>query len=128
MDLKTNKTSIARHIQLATTIARIKGKHKRYGVGAILVKHGKAISSGANSYKTHPKMGIRTLHAEIATLIGVQYQDIRNATMFVARLNHQGDTGMARPCSTCRKILKEYGIKEIFFTSPGGSIDSLVLE
>lgn len=111
----------------AAIIAERYGIHKRYKVGAILVKSGKAISHGANSYKTHPKMGIKTLHAEIQALIGVQYKDLRGSTVFVARLNKSGQLGMARPCSTCHHILKEYGIRDVYYTNQQGLTEKITL-
>jgi cytidine deaminase len=103
------------------------GIHRRYKVGAILVNSGKVISEGANSYKTHPKMGVKTLHAEIQALIGVRYKDLVGSTVYVARLNKNHKLGMARPCETCRHILKEYGIKRCFFTNQLGLVERLDL-
>lgn len=117
---------VNRHIELATRAAQ-SGIHYRYRVGAVLVKHGNIVSTGANSYKTHPKMGLKTLHAEIAALIGVRYRDISGSIMFVSRINKTGDHGMARPCETCRTILSEYGIKKVYYTDHMGKVDSIEL-
>lgn len=113
-------------IDKAKLVART-GIHRRYKVGAILVKSGKVISQGANSYKTHPKMGIKTLHAEIQALIGVRYKDLSGATVYVARLNKLEKLGMARPCSTCHHILKEYGVRTVYFTNQLGLTEKINL-
>jgi deoxycytidylate deaminase len=115
-----------RYLNLAIKVAR-QGIHKRYRVGAVLVLSQNVISVGANSFKTHPKMGFRTLHAEISALIGVRYKNINHSSIYVARLNSQGIVGMAKPCTTCQTILKEYGVHEVYYTNRDGKLEKIKL-
>lgn len=118
---------VNKFIDLAKKVSR-GGNHHRYLVGAVLVKHGQVIAMGANSNKTHPLMGNKTTHAEIACLIGRRWSDFKNTTMFVARTSKvHNRVGMARPCSTCRGVLAQFGIKNIYFTGENGVVERLKL-
>lgn len=116
---------VNKHIQLATKVAHT-GIHDQYKIGATLIKQGKVISVGANSYKTHPISGVKTLHAEIQAIIGVRWVDISGAIIFVSRINTNGKIGMAKPCGTCQQTLRKYGIRKAYFTT-ATSIEELRL-
>lgn len=122
-----DKKQVDKFIEMAKKASR-HGKHDRYLVGAVLVKNGNVLSIGSNSNKTHPFMGRRTTHAEIACMIGRRWQDFKHATMFVARTSKVNcRVGMARPCPTCRHVLRDFGIKSIYFTSENGVVEHLKL-
>lgn len=110
------ETFVKRYIVLATRAAQA-GIHHQHKVGAILVRNGNVISIGANSFKSHPLMGFKTLHAEVQALIGCRYKDISGSTMFTSRINKNGKVGMAKPCNICSEVLKSYGIRKVYFTT-----------
>jgi len=52
----------------------------------------------------------------------------RRASMYVFRVHYTGKLGMSKPCATCRKLLREYGIHEVWFSTPSGKLIPLVNE
>ena len=119
------KNLIQRNIDLAIKVAHL-GNHHQHLIGAVIFNKGNVVSVGSNNKKTHPLMTYKTLHGEIQALIGVRWSDLSGATMFVARVNHQGRVGMAKPCPICTGVLKSYGIRKVYFTT-GTSIGELRL-
>ena len=106
-------------------------------LGAVLVSHNKVINASPNLEKTHPMQahlnklrgfdpmgsGERNiLHAEIATLLKRRDLDIEwnKSMLFIARLKKNGDLGLARPCNACMGLIKQYGIKNIYYTTDNG--------
>lgn len=106
-------------IKLAKTV------RGRYRVSAIVLdKRDRVIATGVNSYeKTHPlqarlskKIGLHEkvyLHAEIDALIKCRRQGYK---IYVCRIDHEGNTLMAKPCPICEMAIKEAGIKVIEHT------------
>ena len=106
-------------------------------LGAVLVSHNKVVNASPNLEKTHPMQahlnklrgfdpmssGTRnTLHAEIATLLKSRDLDIEwnKSMLFIARLKKNADLGLARPCNACMGLIKQYGIKNIYYTTDNG--------
>ena len=110
---------------------------QRARLGAVLVSHNKVVNASPNLEKTHPmqahlnklrgfdSMGSgerNILHAEIATLLKSRDLDIEwnKSMLFIARLKKNGDLGLARPCNACMGLIKQYGIKNIYYTTDNG--------
>ena len=99
----------------------------QHKLGAAVYHNGKFITSGFNQQKTHPIMrkyneNLKTLHAEIHAITkakAIKF-DISGSTVFIFRQKKSGDLGMAKPCSVCMEILKDFDVKEIIFTSESG--------
>ncbi len=118
---------VEKNIELATKVAH-SGIHRQHRVGAVLTSGGNVISLGANNAKTHPIMrGFKTLHGEVAALIGTRWKDISGSIVFVSRINGNGRVGLAKPCPTCQTILKEYGVRKAYYTVGDGTIGELKL-
>lgn len=92
-------------------------------------KHGNVISKGTNSYtKTHPlqkyfakRMGCygkEYLHAEIDAIIKAKGQPI--TSLFVTRINNNGNFRLSKPCPICMEACKAFGIKKVGFTNNEG--------
>jgi deoxycytidylate deaminase len=91
--------------------------HKNFHLGAVLVNNGKPISFGANQGKTHPQARFAGLHAEIQCLKTSGKDYIHNSTIFVYREWKNGHPALAKPCENCRKALKGFGVKRIYFST-----------
>lgn len=97
----------------------------RYRVSAIILdKRGRILSTGTNSYsKTHPKQKEYSekngnehriyLHAEIEALIRCKTQGYK---IYICRIDHEGNTLLAKPCEICEMAIKEHGIKIVEYT------------
>lgn len=102
------------------------GTYKRYRVIArALDKKGRVLSTRCNSYtQTHPvqkgfaiKVGRpqgEYLHAEVATMLAARGAEVH--TLLIARVNKDGTPVPAKPCEICTLAIKEYGVKEVFYT------------
>lgn len=89
-------------------------------VGAVICDKSRPISVGYNKNKFHPKYSTelkRTIHAEAAAIISSGKDIMKGATVFVYRENKKGRPALARPCINCMKLLQEFGVKKIFYTT-----------
>lgn len=89
-------------------------------------KRGRVLSVGQNSYvKTHPMQAMHAqktgfpdkkfLHAEIHAI--VRCRDLSRAhSIFVSRLDHQGQPRLAKPCPVCMSAIRAAGIERIEHT------------
>ena len=110
----------------AIAVARL-SDHK-FRVGAAIIKGRRIISLGCNSSKTTPfirnKLNDRTLvdrlHAEMSAILKAQ-GDVSRCKIYVARITTMG-LGNARPCGLCMSMIKEAGIKEVYYTTDDGWI------
>lgn len=109
-------------------------------LGCVMVFKNKIISTGYNTYKTHPiqkkyqcdrefsvKGNVSHLHAkhaEIDCLVSVKREDIdwSKVEVYIYRAMKIRPFGMARPCKACMKALQEKGIKHIYYTSDNGLV------
>jgi deoxycytidylate deaminase len=108
----------------------------KFKLGAVLFKGSKILSTGFNTNKTHPKVmkyfKHGRVHAEFDCLLHADPNDIVGASIYVLRMNKQGETVIAKPCPMCAKMMKEFGVEEAFWStseSPfydSASIDDLI--
>lgn len=91
--------------------------------GAVVVKGGRVVGTGYNRNRNHPSIvspeHIKTdcsIHAEESAIRDAGY-DVRNAVIYVARVNKHGEDRNSRPCPRCQEMIEEYGIKKIVYTS-----------
>lgn len=107
-------------------------------LGAVLVHKGKVLSVGWNSCKTSPlqkslnrfrdydldcSAAHHTLHAEVSCLSKIKDLDIDwgKANLFVYRIKKDGSAGLARPCKACQALIKNMGIKNIYYSTDNNS-------
>ena len=105
--------------------------------GAVIVKNDEIISTGYNSYKTRPlqhryniyrnfknyESSIPSQHAEIGALshlIGKEI-DWSNVSIFTYRELKNGKRACSRPCVACMSLIKDLGIKNIYFIDENGN-------
>jgi tRNA(Arg) A34 adenosine deaminase TadA len=60
------------------------------------------------------------LHAEIRALLGLRIEDTQGGSIYVYRQRKDGTIGNARPCPGCLQVIKELGIRRIYFTVDNG--------
>jgi deoxycytidylate deaminase len=97
---------------------------------AVIAKAGRILAVGRNRNKTHPdaifyengERILKTIHAELDAISKVKNKDqLRGATIYVARLGRSGHPGMSCPCKMCQKLINRYGLKRAVFTTEYGS-------
>jgi len=109
---------------------------ERVKIGAVAVYSHRIISSGTNSMKTNPlqkkyniyryskDMG-HTLHAEtqcLLPLIGRKDIDFSRVSLYIYRAHKDGTLALAKPCASCMALIKELGIKKVYYTGNGSYI------
>ena len=136
MDIVTEKSIVTRDkrfFESARAISYVSNFHNAH-IGCVFVKHGKVISSGVNSTKTHPlqkKYNIyrftedttkHSIHAEISAYINALKftNDFSDVTVYVYRETKNGNIAMARPCNSCMHLLKDIGVRTIKYTTEYG--------
>lgn len=83
------------------------------------------ISWGHNKgNKTHPlakKYGNRysCIHSELDALL--KHRDtLRRCKVVNVRIKKDGSPGLSKPCPCCQKLLKDHGIKSVYYTTENG--------
>lgn len=100
-------------------------------VGAAIVEGKRIISTGFNSSKTRPlqdrynryrnfadmRNSTPSAHAEINALSPLIGKDIdwERVSIYIYREKKTGERGCSRPCAACRRLIKDLGIKSIYF-------------
>jgi deoxycytidylate deaminase len=126
----------ARFISAALRVARTADPNCSFSVGAVITIGNRIIASAACTAKTHPKNPkpfLRTnrnqLCAECRSVIRAlhttQVDKLRYCSIYVARRRKDGSRAMAKPCEECMKILKNVGIRDIYYTDNEGNINHL---
>lgn len=81
-----------------------------YQLGALVFKGGKILSLG------HNKIGS---HAEVDALNQLKPHQTRGADLLVVRVSKTG-LAMSKPCPICQIVIKNRGIKRVFYTTRNG--------
>lgn len=105
--------------------------------GAILVKNGNVISTGFNRadlsnrfgsrFRNEERKGPATIHAELDAIFGISSQLLRNADLYVVRVNKNGDRCLSKPCPMCEAALKFCGLYRAFWSVSSEEFDSFKL-
>lgn len=89
--------------------------------GAIIISGGRTLSVGINRTRNNPDnvplpKTQAAYHAEVAALMACPDVDLKNATIYVARINNRGEQMMSKPCVNCQEALRARGVKKVFYT------------
>lgn len=126
-------------LKVAANVATL--SNFKYKLGAVLCKQHKIISSGCNSDTVTDPIQSRLdterhgcycpgkLHAETSTLLPFIKKriDISGSELYIARVTKAGSYGMARPCPSCMKLIKQCGIKKIYYTTNEGYAEEYII-
>lgn len=125
-----------RFFQIAKVISRM-STHHRFKVGALIVHKNKLISAGTNSNKSHPVQkrydkvrGFKTYHgchAEVRAILNSKLSTLTDCTVYVYRETKNGTLGNSRPCPACLKMIRDYDIKTIYYTTDNGFCKEILL-
>ena len=58
----------------------------------------------------------RKSHAEVRCIRKTHPNQVRGATIYVYRMNLKGELALAKPCIVCQNLLKEEGVKNVYYT------------
>lgn len=116
----------------AKAVSKLSDHHQQ--LGCVIVNKHKIISSGYNSStKCHRIQAeldsklfgdtcLGKVHSEVSALIPLikTRVDLTRATIYVYREHKDGTLAMARPCTRCMSLIKQFGIKTIVYTTDDG--------
>lgn len=129
---KSDRKGFSRAASVATL-----SDYRKFSVGCVATIHGKVVSVGFNTTKTHPAQkhfnkfrdvteapGVgkinHSLHAEIMCLNSLPPTDGRGIKLYIYRQRHDQPYGLARPCRACMAAIREAGIRHIYYTTNDG--------
>lgn len=105
----------------AITVAELSDCHFRHG--AVIRKNGNTVAVGVNYNINDPAFldndvaaEHAAVHAEVAALNACKKMNLSGATLYVARINKNGEPRMSKPCARCQKAIRERGIKKVIYT------------
>ena len=118
---------------LRLALRRITGQkysdHIQHRHAAVIVKGSRVLAVGRNRNKTHPVSVFyedgeeipKTIHAELDAISRVKNKEqLKGATIYVARVGRGGHPGMSCPCEMCQELIGKYGLKRAVFTTDDG--------
>lgn len=123
------------YFQAAKAVSKL-SDYNKFQLGCVIVNKHRIVSSGHNSNtKCHKIQAVLDMerhgvfcpgkvHAETDALVGVRDMDLSKASIFIYRELKDGTRAMARPCPSCQKLIRQAGIKHVYYTGN----DSLVYE
>ncbi len=107
-----------RFFELAKKLAT-KSDYDRCKLGCVIVKKGKILGIGFNKKKTSPKATNfnRTIHAELDAILNAGIlTDLAGSDLYIFRQVKDGTLARSFPCIHCQDLIREAGIKTIFYT------------
>ena len=113
---------------------------KNVKIGCLIVSGHRIISSGYNSDKTNPiqkkynrlrfsEDTPHRLHAEVSALLPLLNNkdiDFSKVKIFTYREKADHSLGKSRPCKSCMALIKDLGIKHIYYTTDDGYCHEVV--
>ena len=110
--------------------------YPRYHIGCVAVEGKRILSTACNSQKTHPLQCRynrfrdvynypHKVHAEVACLsplIGKKDVDFSRISLYVYREHKNEFLALARPCASCAQLIKDLGIKNVYYTGESSLI------
>lgn len=109
-----------------------RGDH-RCKIGCVIVHKGNIISEGFNQKfnfndfycRYNP---VKALHAEAMAILRLKNKQIlKYSQIYIYRENFHGDKAICRPCATCIRVLKSFGLVTIFYIDWMGTFQKEIL-
>ncbi len=114
------------YFEAAKAISKLSNHNQK--MGCVIVNKHKIISSGYNSetkcHRLQAELDMSyykmessgKIHAETSALLPLRRTDLSKASIFIYRETKDGTKALARPCPCCQKLIKQFGIKHIYYT------------
>lgn len=97
--------------------------------GAIIVYRNKIAAQAYNVVKPDLRcFPFRSIHAEVHVvqkfLEKYSKEELRRATLFVVRINREGELMNSKPCRACSHYLCKHKVRKVVYSTPDASDDS----
>lgn len=111
-------------LALATKMAATSDLAQKHG--AVIVKNGRVLALGINKQKnadinTPYAVNVPeyfTVHAEADAIN--RCANTEGATIYIARINKNGEERFSRPCDNCAETIRKAGIRTVIYTLTEG--------
>lgn len=114
---------------------------KQHHIGAVAVSKHKIISSGYNSNKTNPtqkRLNIHrfnvdtnhTIHAELSCLLPLINRrdiDFSDVSLYIYREYKNGEPAISRPCASCMALIRQLGIRKLYYSGDNSYISEEII-
>lgn len=124
-----------KHFDKAKQAAMLSDYYKTH-IGCVAVYQGSIIGIGCNCNKTHPSQKyynqyrtksetmLPKLHAEINCINQIRNLDINfsKVKLYIYRIRKDQPFGLSRPCPSCMAMIKDLGIRDIYYTTNDGYV------
>lgn len=124
--MKKLSNSESSFLSVARYFAKKSSARQRHG--AVVVKSGRVIGTGYNKNKNHPLQvspeHIKThcsRHAEVEAIRDARFA-VEGATLYVARVNNQGQDRNSKPCQYCQAVISATKIKKVIYTESENNV------
>ena len=123
-----------RYIEFAKRVAE-QSQYGKFRHGAVLVKGNSVRSVSCNKHR-HCSFGARfrkegfgeaTLHAELGAILGMDRSTTQGSTVYVARINKEGEARISKPCPMCEAAMRHVGVRRVYYTNEHGKIERMRL-
>jgi cytidine deaminase len=132
-----NQRTIDRCINIAKSMSPLNLAHRCSHVAFLIGKGGRICHIGINSNKTHPKTiefnyenyndKLCRIHAEFSTVfkasVKEKTEDLSHYELINIRIDRKGNINNGRPCSGCRHVAQQFGIKHIYYSTAEGTVN-----
>ena len=100
---------------------------------SFILLRNKVVSLGYNlTWKTTPLSNrynyrFSNLHSEVAAIRNFPYPIffLPKFRMVNVRIMANGEIGLSKPCDICQKLLKDFGVNELYYSKHGGDFGEL---
>ena len=102
-----------------------KSTYHPFRVGAVIFKGNKIFAEGRNSIRccrNLKKKNWNSVHAEQHAILNMGETKCKGLSMLVIRLNLSDNIRLAKPCDMCQDLIKQVGIKRVFYSNGDGTI------
>jgi len=131
-----NQRTLNRCIEIAKAMAPQNLEHRCSHVTFLIGKGGRICYIGTNGSKTHPKMleydydnyndRKCRIHSEFRTILKASVkektEDLSHFSIMNLRVDRKDTLNMGRPCSGCMSIIRQMGIRDVFYSNREGGI------
>jgi deoxycytidylate deaminase len=100
--------------------------------GCTIARKNTLMGFGVNKQKTHPAAAHTIsghIHAEMAAIIMCKNTDLHGADLYTCRVMRKvGEArGMGKPCKDCMVLIRDAGIKRVYYTNINGEMEMIRL-
>lgn len=135
------KTRYFKFAREASTQATYRGSHNfAPAIGAVAIYKGSIVATAYNANKTSPLQAkynvyrfkdsttLDKVHAEISLIQKIRWKfgdsiDWSKVQIYLYREYKDGKLAPSRPCESCLTLIKELGIKKIYYTTEDGYVE-----